>query len=453
MQRSPAKATRTGRGGARSGADALLAADAVVVPTAALVPAVDPGASSALSEREQPRSPTATAAKSLQRMGVVVACAMPGHNTRAVHAGRELDAATGAIVPPIHLSTTFARGGDGELLGEYLYGRHENPNRNQLERCLAELEGGAGAMAFSSGCAVAHAIASSLGAHDRLLIGHDLYFGIRRLARTLAARGHFELRELDLRDLEAVRAHATGRRGALVVLCESPSNPLMQLSDIGALAETVERLEGALVVDNTMATPVLQNPLALGAHYVMHSSTKYIGGHSDVLGGALVCRDPSAELWQRALEVREHGGGVPSPFDCWLLLRSIATLPLRVERQCDNAARLAALLESHPRVEEVLYPGLASHPEHALSQKQMRLPGAMMSVLLGGGEAGAAAFVAALRLFTAATSLGGVHSLAEHRARVEGPASAVPRNLVRLSVGIEDFADLAEDIAESLGSQ
>ena len=332
---------------------------------------------------------------------------MPGHNTRAVHAGRAIDAATGAVVPPLHLSTTFARGADGELLGDYLYGRHENPNRNQLEACLAELEGGAAAMAFASGCAVAHAIASALGQHDRLVVSHDMYFGIRKLVRQLAGRGHFELREIDVRQASEVRDAASGTGGKLLVMCETPTNPMMQVVDVTALADLVHELGGELVVDNTMATPVLQTPLGLGADFVMHSTTKYIGGHSDVIGGALVARDAAGELWGRFSEVRQVGGGVPSPFDCWLLLRSIATLPLRVERQADNAQRLAEMLRDHSRVKDVLYPGLATQPGHAIATRQMRLPGAMMSVLLEGGDAAAARFVAGLRLITTATSLGG----------------------------------------------
>lgn len=377
---------------------------------------------------------------------------MPGHNTRAVHAGRAVDEVTGAVAPPIHLSTTFARGPDGELLGDFLYGRHENPNRNQLEACLADLEGAKAAMAFGSGCAVAHALMSSLGHHDRLLVSEDMYFGIRQLARRLAERGHFELREIDMRELERVREAAEGARGRLVVMCESPTNPLMQIVDVAALATCVHELGGELVVDNTMATPILQTPLALGADFVMHSTTKFIGGHSDVIGGALTCRSDESELWQRAFEMRQLGGGVPSPFDCWLLMRSIATLPLRVERQSDNAERLALFLADHPAVETVLYPGLSSHPGHEIAKRQMKRPGAMMSILIRGGDAETARVVAGLELVGVATSLGGVHSLAEHRARVEGPDTTTPPNLVRLSVGIEDLEDLTGDIAKALAS-
>lgn len=395
---------------------------------------------------------------------------MAGKHTRAVHAGRAIDPQTGAVSPPIHLSTTYARDEHGELVGDYLYGRHDNPNRTALEACLADLEGAQAAMAFGSGCAVAHAIAASLGSGDRLVISDDMYFGIRAMLRTLSGRGHFTLREVDMRDLDAVAAACAdtasansasansasantagaGAEGLLVAMCESPTNPMMHVIDIEALAASVRSAGGVLVADNTMATPILQQPLALGADYVMHSTTKFIGGHSDVIGGALLCLDRDTELWRRIEAVRQVGGAVPSPFDCWLLLRSIATLPLRVERQADTAAQLAKLLVAHEAIEEVLYPGLASHPDHAVATRQMQSGGAMMSLLVRGGEQGAARFVGALNLITVATSLGGVHTLAEHRARVEGPGTKTPANLVRLSVGIEDHADLAADVANAL---
>ena len=255
-----------------------------------------------------------------------------------------------------------------------------------------------------------------------------------------------------MRDLDALDAACATPPGRLLVMCESPTNPLMRVVDITGIAERTHASGGELVVDNTMATPVLQRPLTLGADYVMHSTTKFIGGHSDVIGGALVCRSADTELWQRLRDVRLLGGGVPSPFDCWLLLRSAATLVLRVERQCENAQRLAEWLHGQPAVEEVLYPGLVTDPGHAMAAQQMRLPGSMMGVLVRGGDAAAAKFVAGLRLFTVATSLGGVHSLAEHRARVEGAETLSPPQLVRLSVGIEDYDDIVQDVADALGS-
>ena len=377
---------------------------------------------------------------------------MHGKNTRAVHAGRAVDPQTGSVTPPIHLSTTFAREPSGELTGDFLYSRHGNPNRAAFEEALANLEGAEEAMAFASGCAAAHAIATALGHSDRLVISDDMYFGIRALLEQLAARGHFELRRVDVRDGAAIDEACAGSAGKLVVLCESPTNPLIQVVDIEALATRVHQHGGELVVDNTMATPVLQTPLSLGADFVMHSTTKFLGGHSDVIGGALLCRNSESELWQRLTQVQQIGGGVPSPFDCWLLLRSLATLVLRVERQAENAAKLATLLAEHPAVEKVLYPGLPSHPGYAVAKRQMRLPGALLSVLIAGGDAAAAKFVAGLSLITVATSLGGVHTLAEHRARVEGPQTTAPPNLVRVSVGIEDYADLAADVESSLAA-
>ncbi len=376
-----------------------------------------------------------------------------GQNTRAVHAGRSIEKTTGAVSPPIFLSTTFARQGDGELVGDYLYGRHGNPNRRDLELCLADLEGAALAMAFGSGCAAMLTLASCLAASDRLVVSDDMYFGIRSLLRQLAARGHFELRETDMRNEDALADDMREPAGRLVVTCESPSNPMMHVLDIEAIAELTHRAGGELVVDNTLATPVLQRPLSLGADYVVHSTTKYIGGHSDVIGGALLCANPAAPLWQEIALARQLGGAVPSPFDCWLLLRSIATLVLRVERQSANAERLAAYLSTHPAVDKVLYPGLPCHPGFALAKRQMRLPGAMLSVLVTGGDTDAARFLAGMRLVTPATSLGGVHTLAEHRARIEGPNTRTPRNLVRLSLGIEDYEDIEQDVAQALDSR
>jgi cystathionine gamma-synthase len=374
-------------------------------------------------------------------------------STRVVHAGRRVDPQTGGVVPAIHLSTTFARGDDGELLGGFLYGRHGNPNRDDLEACLVELEGAAAAMAFSSGSAVAHALVSSLGAGDRVVLSRDLYFGVRSLMRAICPRAGIALDEVDLTDLAAAEgALAAPRAGRLLVLCESPSNPLLQVIDIAALAERTHAAGGELAVDNTLATPLLQAPLSLGADHVMHSTTKFLGGHSDVIGGALCTRSPDSELWRRVAEVRQVGGAVPSPFDCWLLLRGVATLALRVERQVDNAEALAAWLATERGVERVLYPGLPSHPGHAVAARQMRRPGALLSLLIAGGEEAAARFMSRLELIGRATSLGGVHTLAEHRARVEGPDSPTPRNLVRLSVGIEALGDLRQDVERAIAS-
>ncbi|MEZ4442502.1 MAG: PLP-dependent aspartate aminotransferase family protein [Polyangiaceae bacterium] len=369
-------------------------------------------------------------------------------DTLVVHAGREVDPSTGAVAPPLHLSTTFARGVDGELLGEHLYGRHGNPTRDRLETALAALEGAAAAAAFASGCAVAEALFTALRSGDRVIVSDDMYFGIRQLLRELGESFGVEVTALDLDDDAAVDRALAARPKLL--LCESPTNPLLRVVDIAALAGRCHAQGTTLVVDNTLASPILQQPLTLGADFVMCSTTKFLSGHGDVLGGALLAADEAHPLWRRLAKLRKVTGASPSPFDCWLLLRSIATLSLRVHRQVDNAEALAAWLADQPGVEAVLYPGLASHPQHAIARRQMKRPGSMLSLLLAGGEAGARRFMARLELFTRATSLGSVHSLAEHRRAVEGPDSTTPDNLVRLSIGIEDLEDLRTDLARAL---
>ena len=365
-----------------------------------------------------------------------------------VHAGREVDVTTGAVAPPLHLSSTYARSADGELMGEHLYGRYGNPTRDRLERCLCALEGAADARALSSGSAVAHVLLSCLERGDELVVSHDMYFGIKRLLGQLCERFGVTLRSVRLSDEDALKEALAAQ--PRLVMCESPTNPLMEVVDIERLAERVHDAGSTLVVDNTVATPVLQRPLALGADFVMHSTTKFVSGHSDVIGGALLTRDPNHPLWARVLDVHKLGGAVPSPFDCWLLLRSVATLGLRVERQVDNAEALARWLDEHAAVERVLYPGLPSHPGHGIASRQMRRPGAMLSLLIRKGFEGARRFTGALALFARATSLGSVHSLAEHRAQVEGPGTQTPDNLVRLSVGIEALDDLRRDLERAL---
>ncbi len=371
-------------------------------------------------------------------------------DSAVVHAGRATDPTTGAIVPPIHLATTFARDEAGELLGDFLYGRYTNPNRQALETCLAELEGAAAGAAFASGSAAATAVMQSLESGDRILVGDDFYFGIRKLLLLFGRRSGVQVDVVDLADPVATEAALSG--GAVrLVYCETPSNPLMKVADLARLAERAHHHGALLLVDNTVATPLLQRPLALGADLVLHATTKSLAGHSDVLGGALLARESTLPLWERIVEIQRLAGAVPSPFDCWLTLRGIATLAVRLRAAVDNAERLAEHLAAHPAVERVLYPGLDSHPGHAIATRQMRRPGSLLSILVREGEPGARRFMAGLRVFTRATSLGGVHSLAEHRIVVEGPTTTTPVNLVRLSIGIEDVDDLREDLEEALG--
>jgi cystathionine gamma-synthase len=368
--------------------------------------------------------------------------------TLAIHAGRKPDPSTGAVREPIHLSTTFERGPDGAYPQGYFYGRSGNPNRDSLERAVAALEGGPEAVAFGSGAAATLAVFSLAAAGHRIVCSADCYHGTARQLREILPRWGASVEFVDTTDLAAVeRALEPG--GALLWV-ETPSNPLLRISDLAALARLAHARGALLGCDNTFASPVLQQPLALGADLVMHSTTKFLGGHSDVLGGMVVVREAGAVL-ERLREFQGVGGGVPSPFDCWLLLRSLATLPLRVRAQSAGALAVAQFLEAHPRVERVHYPGLQSHPGHALAARQMRDGfGAVVSVQVPGGAAEAMAVAARAQLFTRATSLGGVESLIEHRASMEGPATRTPANLLRLAVGLEHPDDLVADLDRAL---
>lgn len=367
--------------------------------------------------------------------------------TLAVHAGHAVDAATAAVTPPIHLSTTFAREADGAYRAGFVYSRYANPNRAALEQCLAQLEGGAIAYTFASGSAATMTLFHALGPGSHVIIGEDAYFGSIKLAREIFGPWGLELSLVDMSDPGHVAAAM--RPNTKLVWVETPSNPLLRIVDIAAVAEIAKTGNAICAVDNTWGTPILQRPLDLGADLSMHSTTKYLGGHSDVLSGALVFRE-SNELAQRVNAIQMTGGPVPSPFDCWLVMRGIRTLSVRVHAQCTSAMALAEFLSKHPRVERVHYPGLPTHPGHHIARRQMKRFGGMLSVQAGANRDEAIAIASRLEFFTQATSLGGTESLVEHRASVEGPGTQAPENLLRVSVGLEHIDDLKEDFDRAL---
>lgn len=371
--------------------------------------------------------------------------------TLITHAGRPVEAGSGAVTPSITLSTTFERAMDGSYPHEHMYSRVSNPNRANLEGALAALEGGARAFAFGSGQAAVNAVLQALAPGDHVLMPDDRYHGTRFAATEIFGRWGLDVEFVDMTNPATVSAALRTRRTRLIWV-ETPSNPRLQIYDIAALASMAKAAGALCAVDNTWASPILQRPLELGADIVMHSTTKYIGGHSDVLGGCLVCaRDD--EFAARLSRIQTLSGGVPSPFECWLLLRSLPTLALRVRAQATSAERVAAYLAEHPRVERVNYPGLATHPGHAVAARQMMAFGGMLSIEVRGGEAEAMRVAAGVRLFTRATSLGGIESLIEHRASIEGAGSPTPRNLLRLSIGLEHADDLIDDLREALGAR
>lgn len=369
--------------------------------------------------------------------------------TRAVHAGRRIDPSTGAVTLPIHLSTTFERSPDGQYPLGFSYSREGNPNRAALETCLADIEGGTEALVFSSGLAVATALVQGLEPGDHLIAPDDVYWGLRKVLGTVFGKWGLETSYVDMTDPGAVRAAL--RPATRLIWTETPSNPLMKITDLAAIAQLAREAGPNLVTvcDGTFATPILQHPLDCGIDMVTHSTTKYLSGHSDVVGGVLITRHPNY-LFERARASQHYGGAVPSPFDCWLSLRGVDTLPYRVRAHSENAARVAQFLAADPAVEAVHYPGLPSHPGHAIAAAQMSAFGGMLSFQVRGGRDTAMAVAARCRLFIRATSLGGAHSLIEHRASVEGPQTRTPQNLLRLSVGLEHPDDLIDDLAYAL---
>jgi cystathionine gamma-synthase len=367
--------------------------------------------------------------------------------TLAIHAGNEPDSSTGAVSQPIHLSTTFEREADGTFPHGYIYNRTDNPNRKSLETLLATLEGGAAALAFSSGSAAAGAVFRALHPGDHAIVPDDMYHGIRKLLNQVFAPWGLELSYVDLTNFDTVKAAL--KPTTKLVWIETPSNPMLKITDIEAVTKLAKTVGAKVACDNTWTPPGMQPVFALGADIVMHATTKYLAGHSDVLGGALVVREKD-EFFERMQFVQRNEGAVPSPFDCWLTMRGIRTLPYRMRGHCENAAMLATFLNTHPKVEKVYYPGLESHPNHEVAKKQMTSFGAMMSFQIKGGEAEAMKVAANLKLITRATSLGGVESLIEHRASIEGPDSKTPKNLLRFSVGLEHVDDLIEDMEQAL---
>ncbi len=373
--------------------------------------------------------------------------------TIALHAGQDPDPLTGAVVPPIHQVSTFKQDGVGGLRGGYEYSRSANPTRSALEECLAAIEGGTRGLAFASGLAAEDTLLRAVcKPGDHVVIPNDAYGGTFRLFAQVLKRWGVEYTPVALSDADVVRAAI--RPNTTVVWVETPTNPLLSIADIAALASIAHAADALLVVDNTFASPYLQQPLSLGADVVVHSTTKYLGGHSDVIGGALIASDQG--IGDQLAYYQNAMGAVSGPFDAWLVLRGIKTLAVRMDRHGENAAAVVDMLASHPRVRRVLYPGLPEHPGHDIAAKQMRGFGGMVSFQVDGGEDAAVALVNRTEIFTLAESLGGVESLIEHPGRMTHASAAgspleVPGDLIRLSVGLEHSHDLVADLQQALG--
>ena len=367
--------------------------------------------------------------------------------TLAVHAGHAVDVGTGAVTEAIHLSTTFERDADGGYSRGFLYSRNHNPNRNGLEAALAALEGGAAGAAFSSGLAAVTAVFQGLTPGDHVVAPSDIYHGTANVLKHLFAKWGVTASFIDMTNLDNVRLAVTPQ--TKIIWIETPSNPLLQCVDIAAIAAIAHEHGARAIADNTFASPMLQQPLALGCDMVMHATTKYLGGRSDVLGGAVVSRLDDAHF-AAVRTAQLFGGAVPSPFDCWLVMRSLPTLPYRMQAHCANAQKVAEFLQQHGKVSVVHYPGLSGNAFHAVASKQMSGFGGMLSFEVKGGKDAAMALAANVEIFTRATSLGGVESLIEHRASIEGPESKTPQGLLRVSVGLENAGDLIDDLSSAL---
>jgi cystathionine gamma-synthase len=372
--------------------------------------------------------------------------------TTAVHSGMEIDPETGAVAPPIHLSTTFERTPSGEPSRGYAYIRESSPTQTRLETALAAIDSAETSLVFASGMAAGAALLQALPPGTHVVFPDDCYYGFRRLATTSLERWGFTHAVVAMDDLELVDAALSraGRSAGMVLWAETPSNPLLKIVDLAGLATIARSRDARLVVDGTFATPALQRPLELGADVVLHSTTKYLGGHSDVQGGSLAFRVRD-QWYDEVLEIRDTLGAVSSPFNSWLVLRGIRTLASRMRVHCENAEAVAGFLASHPRVESVHYPGRPDHPGHDIARRQMSRFGGILSFRIRGSREEALAVTGKTRLFVRATSLGGVESLIEHRQSSEGEGSTTPENLLRLSIGLEHPDDLIADLAEALG--
>jgi cystathionine gamma-synthase len=367
--------------------------------------------------------------------------------TLAIHAGYEIDPTTGALTPPIHLSTTFERDMDGEFSRGYIYTRDSNPNRAEVETRLASLEGGTKALAFSSGSATFLSLLQALKTGDHVIAPNDMYYGILVILREIFADWGLQVSFVSTSNLDDVKQAI--RPNTRMILIETPSNPQMNLTDIQAVADIAHEAGAILVCDSTIASPIFQRAFDFGADVVVHATTKYLGGHSDVLSGVAIVNAMTPYV-ERLERIQKIGGAVPSPFDCWLLLRGMFTLPIRMKTVNENALAVAHFLDAHPKIESVLHIGLPSHPHHALGLRQMTGYGGLFSFLVKGGAEEALSMTTRLHLIKRATSFGGAHTTIEHRASVE-VGTTTPQNLIRISIGLEHPDDLIEDLAMALG--
>lgn len=367
--------------------------------------------------------------------------------TVAVHAGHQTDKTSGAVAPPIQLSTTFERNPDGSYHSGYSYSRSNNPNRQALEQALAAVEGGSDAAAFGSGIAASAAVFQALKPGDHLIAPAEAYHGTGKLLRDVCVPWGLQVSFVDLTDLAAVRSAVSPQ--TRLIWAETPSNPQLKITDLAAIAHVAHEARALCAVDNTWA-PVVQRPFEQGADLVVHSTTKYIGGHSDVTGGGVITRE-AGEFFERIRMLQGTGGAVPSPFDCWLVLRGMQTLPWRMRAHSENALAVARFLAAHPKVERVDYPGLPTHPSHDVAARQMSAFSGMLAFQVKGGREAALGVAAKVRIFVRATSLGGVESLIEHRASITGESPLTPQGLLRCSIGLEHAEDLIADLEQALG--